>query len=152
MIADNSRCAFASSNSYMPRDIAWMPPEALMPDGALVTVSGYKGPLLTFTDPNGTTRISVSDRDTLIRAATNALHNVSLLARNDAANNIVTYVIGLGGVGEAEDELLRRVANDPTSPDYNSTRPEGAYIYAPTALELNMAFQRIASEILRIAK
>jgi hypothetical protein len=108
--------------------------------------------LVTFTDPLGNTRLSVADPDTLVNASVNALYNASVIARNDATNNVVTYSIGLGGVGAAEDELLRRIANDPASPDYNSNRPEGLYIYAPTALDLNMAFQRIASEILRIAK
>jgi len=50
-----------------------------------------------------------------------------------------------------DHDLLLRIANDPTSPSYVSTQPTGLYVYAPTTAQLNEAFARVASEILRLA-
>jgi hypothetical protein len=59
------------------------------------------------------------------------------------------YAIGLGGVGEADSDLLERVANDRDSAIFDPNSPEGLYVYAPNPAALNEAFVRIASEILR---
>ena len=46
----------------------------------------------------------------------------------------------------------RRVANDPTSPIYDSTRPAGKFVFAPDQSALVTAFNAIASEILRLSQ
>jgi Flp pilus assembly protein TadG len=149
--ADSTNCAYTSNNTNVEYDIAWLPAQTLMPDGTTVPVTGYKTPLETFTDPLGNVRYRVNRRDTLINAATNALDNVATIARNDN-RRIVVYSVGLGGVGAAEDTLLRRVANDPDSPIHTTSTPDGLYVYAPDSAALNQAFYRIASEILRLAR
>jgi hypothetical protein len=71
-----------------------------------------------------------------------------------AANNtnIVTYTIGLGNTSSPPDSsLLMRIANDVDSTSYNSAYTAGSMIYAGNLDELNAAFARLASEILRIA-
>lgn len=86
-------------------------------------------------------------------AAINAVDNAAARIRNkelDANLPMVMYVIGLGGVGEAEGELMQRVANVPESSAYDPTTPEGMYVYAPTPADLQAAFAKIAGEILRI--
>jgi Flp pilus assembly protein TadG len=94
-------------------------------------------------------------QDNQQNAAINAVDNAAQRIRNNALNaniNTVIYAIGLGGAGEAEHELLRRIANDKDSPIYDSTKLQGLYVYAPTPADLNMAFVLIASEILRYAQ
>jgi hypothetical protein len=65
----------------------------------------------------------------------------------------VIYCIGLGGTSAEplDDEFLQRVANDPASPIYNSNLPTGMYVYAPSAAQLTDAFNKVASEILRLS-
>ena len=46
---------------------------------------------------------------------------------------------------------MQRIANDPVSPDYDPTVPKGLYIKAPTTGQLAGAFNRVASEILRLS-
>jgi hypothetical protein len=50
----------------------------------------------------------------------------------------------------ADHDLMRMVANDPTSPSYDDQLPAGLYVYAPTPLQLQQAFQRVAREIFRL--
>lgn len=94
-------------------------------------------------------KIRVDVPRSLTRAALNAADSAASRIRSDTSLNPVMYVIGLGDVNH---EINRRMANDPTSPIYDDTRPEGLYVYAPTPTELNYAFVRVASEILRLAQ
>jgi hypothetical protein len=48
--------------------------------------------------------------------------------------------------------FLERVANDPRSPIYDSTKPTGLYVYAATSADLQSAFAAVAGEILRLAR
>ena len=48
--------------------------------------------------------------------------------------------------------LMRRMSNDPTSPIYDNTKMDGLYVFAANSTQLSMAFYRIASEVLRIAR
>jgi hypothetical protein len=82
-------------------------------------------------------------------------------ARNDAGDyRIRIYTIGmgyllrdrLGTMPEMPEEILKRVANDKTSPDFNRAQLEGKYFYAPTAGDVAPAFQGIQSEIIRLSK
>lgn len=67
--------------------------------------------------------------------------------------NVYTYTIGLGNAANGVDnELLQRVANDPNAGNYNATKPVGEYVYAPTTSQLNQAFSKIASQVLRLSK
>ncbi len=98
--------------------------------------------------------------DTLINASTNAADNAGWRIRRGTApggvpglNNVVIFAIGLGNSGfPANDDLLRRISNDPSSTTFDSSQPTGLYVYAPTAADLSDAFSRIASEILRLSK
>jgi hypothetical protein len=63
---------------------------------------------------------------------------------------MVTYSIGLGS--SIDHNLLRRMANDLQSPIYDNTKINGLYVHAPTITDINTAYARIASEILRLAQ
>lgn len=92
----------------------------------------------------------------LNNAGVNALDNAAQNIRIDAANNnfpLVIYTIGLGNAtGGVPDELLRRVANDPTSAVYQTNYPTGIYVSAPSTATLSQAFTTIADDIMRISK
>ncbi|MBV6434072.1 MAG: hypothetical protein IANPNBLG_04314 [Bryobacteraceae bacterium] len=88
----------------------------------------------------------------MMRAAIAAADNVGKRIRNqDLAPNVntVVYTIGLGETQANQETLLKRIANDATSPIYDQNKLEGLFVYAPTAADLNAAFVRIAAEILR---
>jgi Flp pilus assembly protein TadG len=100
-------------------------------------------------------KIDVRSRANMMNAAINAVDYMGQRIRNNALNaNIWTaiYVVGLAEAGNNQHLLLRRVANDPLSPIYDPNRLTGMYVYAPTAADLNAAFVKIASEILRISQ
>ncbi len=82
---------------------------------------------------------------------------ISKNAADDAARSIrnagtIIYTIGLDGDGGVDNTLLRRIANDPASPIFNSSLPAGQYYYSPNAGQLGAAFNSIASEILRLSR
>ncbi len=97
-------------------------------------------------------KIDVRDKSNMMRAAIAAADNVGKRIRNqDLAPNVntVVYTIGLGETQANQETLLKRIANDATSPIYDQNKLEGLFVYAPTAADLNAAFVRIAAEILR---
>ncbi len=61
-------------------------------------------------------------------------------------------MVGLGGAGAAEHELLKRIANTKDSSSFNSLAPTGLYLFAPSAGQLGIAFAKISSEMLRLSQ
>ncbi len=58
----------------------------------------------------------------------------------------------LGTMPEKPEDILKRIANDPSSADFNSAQMEGKYYYAQTAADVNAAFQALRGEIMRLTK
>jgi Flp pilus assembly protein TadG len=94
-------------------------------------------------------------------AARNLVEIIANEARSDTGDyRIRIYTIGmgylvnlqLGTVPEPSADILKRLANDPTSPDYNSSQLAGEYFPAPTAADVSAAFQGIQNQILRLSK
>jgi Flp pilus assembly protein TadG len=95
-------------------------------------------------------------------SARNVLEEIGNAARNDAGGDyqIRIFTIGmsylvrdmLGTMPEMPEDILKRVANDITSPDYNSNQLQGAYYYAPTAVDVAPAYESIQNEIIRLSK
>ena len=94
-------------------------------------------------------------------AARNVLEEIADAARNDNGDyKIRIYTIGmgyllrdlLGTMPEMPEDILKRVSNDATSPDFNSAQLEGKYYYAPTAADVAPAFEGIQNQILRLSK
>jgi len=68
-------------------------------------------------------------------------------------SSVVIYSLGLGNAAyPLSPDLLLRVSNDPSSTIHDSNYPDGLYVPAPAAADIDAAFTKIASEILRIAK
>jgi Flp pilus assembly protein TadG len=95
-------------------------------------------------------------------AARNVLEIIGDAARNDIGGDykIRIYTIGmsylvrdsLGTMPEMPEDILKRISNDISSPDFNSAQLEGKYFYAPTAADVGPAFQGIQNLILRLSK
>lgn len=112
---------------------------------------------VTYYDGNG--NISI-DPWSVQNASVNAADSAALRIRQGAAvagigsgiPNIRVYSIGLGNTGGVPADFLERVSNDPRASNFDSAKPSGFYIFAPTAADLSDAFSQIASEILHISR
>ena len=58
----------------------------------------------------------------------------------------------LGTMPEKPEDILKRISNDVTSPDFNSAQLEGKYYFAQTAADVGPAFQGIQNQILRLSR
>jgi hypothetical protein len=95
-------------------------------------------------------------------AARNLVEIISDAARSDTAGDypIRIYTIGmgelvrynLGTLGEKSEDILKRMANDKTSPDFNATQLEGKYYFAKTEADVGPAFQALQNQIIRLSK
>jgi Flp pilus assembly protein TadG len=95
-------------------------------------------------------------------AARNVLEIIANAARSDAAGDypIRIYTIGMGALvqynlgtrEETSESILKRVANDKTSPDFNSAQLEGKYFFAATEADVSNAFQQLLNQIIRLTK
>jgi len=103
------------------------------------------------------------------------LHNVNNAGRNlveiiaDAARGeypttgdypIRIFCIGMGStvnalrgtIPERSSDILRRIANDRTSTDHNSTQLAGKYYFAQGAADVQEAFRKLQAELVRLSK
>ncbi|MEZ5355994.1 MAG: vWA domain-containing protein [Bryobacteraceae bacterium] len=143
-------CWWRSNGSNVSRDVPFYPDNDLYGN----SMFGWKS-VTTWSSGAYAGKVRYTSNNSGLNAAINAVDNAARRIRNRELNaGIVTaiYAIGLGGAGEAEGDLLLRVSNDADSPIYDVNSPEGLYVYAPTASQLNQAFVRIASEILRYSQ
>jgi len=95
-------------------------------------------------------------------SARNLVEYIANEARNDAAGDyrIRIYTLGMGELvryqlgtrPERSEDILKRVANDATSPDFNSDQLEGKYYFAQTEADVAPAFQALQNQIVRLSK
>ena len=96
-------------------------------------------------------------------AARNLVEIIANAARDETeagSTRVRIFTIGMGALvrmnlgtrRETSESILKRIANDPTSPDFNSTQLEGAYYYAETASDVSAAFQALQNQIVRLSK
>ena len=95
-------------------------------------------------------------------AATNLVEIIANAARSDMTGDqpIRIFAIGMGSLvtlplgtrPETSESVLKRVANDVTSPDFNNTQFEGKYYYAATAADVAPVFQQLQNQIVRLSK
>ena len=102
----------------------------------------------------------------LNKAARNMVENIANAARGASGNAAVTvYTIGLGarlrsnevagcayGQSEYGENILKRLANTTDSDRYQAAQPTGIYVWAADASQLNSAFQRVRSAVLRLSR
>ena len=112
-------------------------------------------------DPDGMGRFPAHARN-IRNAATNLVEIIADAARSDTSGDypIRIYAIGMGQLvkhllgsrPESSESVLMRVANDKTSPDFNSAQKEGKYYFAQTEADVGPAFQALQSQIVRLSK
>lgn len=95
-------------------------------------------------------------------AARNLVEIIADAARADTSGDyrIRVYTIGMGAliryhlgtIREMPEDIMKRVANDIDSLDFNETQVEGKYYYAATAADVGVAFQELQNEIIRLSK
>jgi Flp pilus assembly protein TadG len=95
-------------------------------------------------------------------AARNLIEIIANEARNDEGGDyrIRIFTIGMGELvryqlgtrPEMSEDILKRVANDISSPDYNDDQLEGKYYFAQTEADVMPAFQQLQSQIIRLSK
>lgn len=95
-------------------------------------------------------------------AARNLVEIIADAARDDEGGDypIRIYTIGmgelvrlnLGSLAETSESILKRIANDMSSPDYNEAQLEGKYYFAQTGADVGPAFQALQSQIIRLTK
>lgn len=151
----NSTCFYGWSTGNFHRDVSYLPDTDYYGN---TTRPGWL-PLTLL--PNGHPDAGKMRPDNATTVENAGYHSANSAAKRARTNetapgalDTVVYAIGLGDPGANQHDFLRRVANDPLAGAgvYNPLEPTGFYEYAPSAADLNAAFARIASEILRIAK
>ena len=94
-------------------------------------------------------------------AARNLVEYIANEARNDDGDyRIRIFTLGMGELvrydlgtrPEKSEDILKRMANDITSPDYNPDQLEGKYFFAQTADDVAPAFQALQNQIIRLSK
>jgi len=138
-------------------------------------VTDYTGTVL-LASFNGARALSQSGSDEVYRwtntwcnlnkAARNMVENTANAARGAPGNAAVTvYAIGLGqrlrsnevtncayGASEYGENIMKRLANTTDSDRYQAAQPTGIYVWAADASQLNSAFQKVRSAVLRLSQ
>jgi len=102
----------------------------------------------------------------LNKSARNMVENIANAARSETGTAAITlFSIGLGervksnevtncsyDSSEYGENILKRIANTKDSDRYQSSQPSGIYVWAADGSQLNSAFQRVRSAVLRLNK
>ena len=91
--------------------------------------------------------------------AKNLSLNIAQVARQDTSlGGVYVHAIGLGGYGyDADATFMKTMANDPSN-SYGvqisavDAEPMGSYVYAPNLGELQAAFDKVRSEVMRLTR
>jgi Flp pilus assembly protein TadG len=136
--ANSDGCAYRSNEANMRQDVLKMPS------------SDYYGNATTGYVSVDLTRVD-SPRQ-IGNASLNAADSAVARIRQDSSLNVVIYSIGYEGGSEKPDEdWLKRISNDPSSSSFDDNKQAGMYVKAATTSDLDAAFARVASEILRLS-
>jgi Flp pilus assembly protein TadG len=95
-------------------------------------------------------------------AARNLVETIAQRVRTDSTGDypIRIYTIGMGELvrynlgtrPETSESILKRMSNDPSSPDHNSAQLDGAFFFAATADDVGPAFAALQNQIIRLTK
>jgi Flp pilus assembly protein TadG len=150
---NNGGCNFGKGiNRSISSDVPYLPASDVWGNSISTSLLGGAGFPASVTKSGGNIQVSSSN---VTNGGINSLDNAAQRARQDASNidmPFVVYTIGLGNSGGVNDELLKRIANDPSALAYQSAYSTGTYIYTPDTAHLASAFAAIADDIMRISK
>ena len=149
----SSGCSFVGSGNQdnVTADVSYAPLTDYW--GNSLTATGYQ---TVTTSGSG---LSIATGQNVESFSTNAADHAGLRIRRgdpDAMNGnrtlpgVMIFSIGLGDVDAV---LLKRIANDPSlTPNPVAAGNLGRYVYAANSSDLDLAFTRVASELLRLAR
>jgi Flp pilus assembly protein TadG len=153
VITDHAGCKFFTKDAtYVTTDVAYAPlidywGNSLKPANAYLAVT---------TSGAG---LSIATATNVQNFSTNAADNAAFRIRggapdvNHANRTLAGVTIFSIGLGDVDDVLLKRIANDRSlTPNPVAAGNQGLYVYAADATQLDQAFTRVASEMLRLAK
>lgn len=114
----------------------------------------------------GGDRLVRTTNNNTVRDVNNAARNLTEIIANAVRTDnsgsypIRIYTLGMGQLltlagganMERGDDILKRIANDPSSPDFRADQPEGKYFFAGDPSQLNAAFEQIRNQILRLSQ
>ncbi len=145
----STACSYNGDANKMRLDISSIPAS----DAFGNSTTGYAA-VETYPSGNYMNLLRVDTPTSIAKASKNAADNQATTVRLDGTFHPVIYCIGLGGTDpEPIDAVfMERMSNDPASPIFDPSLPTGMYVYAPSAAQLTDAFNKVASEILRLAK
>ena len=154
--ANSNNCAYAASwfnNVTNTSDFTGVPNKDINGNSTNTTyqpVTLNADNMISLTNPNNASAMAYNAADS---AATNIRNGATDAASGKSLSGILIFAIGLGNAAYPfSPTFLERVANDPRSPIYDSTKPTGLYVYAATSADLQSAFAAVAGEILRLAR
>jgi Mg-chelatase subunit ChlD len=153
VITDHAGCKFFTSGvTSVTTDVPYAPLTDYW-GNSLNPANAYRS--VTLSAPG----LSITSATNVENFSTNAADHAGLRIRRgdpDAMNanrtlaGVTIFSIGLGDVDEV---LLKRIANDRSlTPNPVAAGNLGLYVYAANATELDLAFTRVASEMLRLAR
>ena len=147
-------CQFVGNPNDVSKDFSAIPDQ-----DAYGNLTNPPNPYKSTLYPQATGAVTLSgiNRATQVAAASfNAADQAAQRMRAGSINNIVplVYTISLlnNPAEPLDPEFMKRVSNTRDSLMYDSTKPVGLYIDTQHKDELQSAFLRIASEILRLSK
>lgn len=150
---NNGGCSFGSGiNRSVSSDVPNLPTSDLWGNSISTSLLGGSGFPASVTKSGGNIQVTSSN---VTNGGINSLDNAAQRARQDAAAAnmpFIVYTVGLGNSGGVNDELLKRIANDPTALAHQAAYTTGTYIYTPDTAHLASAFAAIADDIMRISK
>ena len=150
-LATDHNCTFWSDQTKVTSDVSYAPLTDYW--GNSLNATGYR------TVTTYSSGLSVTTGQNVENFSTNAADHAGLRIRrgdpdplngNRTLGGVMIYTIGLGNI---DDVLLKRIANDPSlTPNPVAAGNLGRYVYAADATDLDLAFTRVASELLRLAR
>lgn len=146
LIAAPGTCKFSTDATKAPQDITRIPSSDMY--GNATSGADSYHPEVDLTKIYSPQQIGY--------ASANAADFAARHMRDGSINTEIVpliYCIGLFGGGEEPDRVfLKRVANTTDSPIYDNTKPTGLLVEAEDSVDLQRAFLRVASEILRLGQ
>ena len=147
----SSGCKYAADKNTLPQDLKGLP--AVDNYGNATNGPAYQQSSLYKSQGVALNLSKVNSPYHVGLASWNAADDAARRIRADGTLIPVIYTIGYNGGAEKPDTvLMQRISNvnDPANTAYDSTKPSGLYVMAPTPAQLSAAFGKVASEILRL--
>ncbi len=154
----HSGCAFQDWNTsiYGREDIAAIPPQDAFGNSTLDR--GIVGVPTLDVFPSSNTNYSGQIRPDMPRtvrwASFNAADSMAQTIRNNSTYGTYIYTIGLEGNETMlmNQDFMMRLANQQGASNFDSTKPQGKFIYITDPSQLTAAFQQVAWQIFRLSK